>query len=51
MRTGGWLAVNAAYFEGSRTTVDEVENNDEQEGMRFGATLAIPVNRYNSVKL
>ena len=48
---GGWLALNAAYFDGSRTTVDRVENDDEQEGMRFGATLAIPVNRYNSVKL
>lgn len=31
-------------------TVDEVENDDEQEGMRFGATLALPVNRYHSVK-
>jgi hypothetical protein len=47
---GGWLALNAGYFVGSRTTVDDVENDDEQEGMRFGATLALPVNRYNSVK-
>jgi hypothetical protein len=23
-----------------------VENDDEQEGMRFGATVALPVNRY-----
>ena len=36
---GCWLAVNAAYFEGGRTTVDGVKNNDEQEGPRFGATL------------
>jgi len=48
---GGWLALNAGYFVGTRTTVDDVENDDEQEGMRFGATLALPVNRYNSVKL
>ena len=39
------------YFVGGRTTVDDAENDDEQEGMRFGATLALPVNRYHSVKL
>ena len=48
---GCWLALNAGYFAGGRTTVDGVENDDEQEGMRFGATLALPVNRYHSVKL
>ena len=48
---GGWLALNAGYFVGGRTTVDEVENDDQQEGVRFGATLALPVNRYHSVKL
>lgn len=47
---GGWLALNAGYFKGGRTTVDDVKNNDEQEGTRFGATLALPVNRYHSVK-
>ena len=45
-----WLAVNAAYFAGGRTTVDGVKNNDQQEGPRFGATFAFPVNRYHSVK-
>lgn len=48
---GCWLALNAGYFVGGRTTVDNVENNDEQEGTRFGATLALPVNRHHSVKL
>jgi hypothetical protein len=48
---GGWLALNAGCFVGGRTTVDNVENDDEQEGLRFGATLALPVNRYHSVKL
>ena len=47
---GGWVAVNAGYFVGSRTTLNDVENDDQQEGMRFGATLALPVNRYQSVK-
>jgi hypothetical protein len=48
---GGWVALNAAYFIGSRSTIDQVENDDQQEGMRFGATVAVPVNRYQSVKL
>lgn len=47
---GGWLALNAGYYVGGRTTVDDVENDDEQEGTRYGATLALPVNRYHSVK-
>jgi len=47
---GGWLALNAGYFVGGRTTVDEVLNDDEQEGARFGATLALPVTRNHSVK-
>jgi hypothetical protein len=48
---GFWLAVNAGYFTGSRSTLDGVENNDRQEGLRFGATLAIPVTRSQSIKL
>jgi hypothetical protein len=46
----GWLALNAGYFKGGSTTVDDVRNDDEQEGVRFGATLALPVNRNHSVK-
>jgi len=48
---GGWAALNIGYFKGARTTVDEVESDVEQEGIRFGATLVLPVNRYQSVKL
>ncbi len=49
--TSCWLALNAGYFKGGRTTVQGVENNDQLEGTRFGATLALPVNRNHSVKL
>ena len=48
---GGWVALNAGYFKGGRTTVDEVESDVELQGIRFGATLVLPVNRYQSVKL
>ena len=47
---GCWLALNGGHFVGGHTTVDRVGNDDEQEGTRFGATLALPVNRYHSVK-
>jgi hypothetical protein len=45
------VALNAGYFKGGRTTVDEVESDVELQGIRFGATLVLPVNRYQSVKL
>ena len=34
-----------------RTTVNGVLNNDLQQNWRLGATLALPVDRLNSIKL
>jgi Putative MetA-pathway of phenol degradation len=48
---GGWVAINAGYYKGAQTTVDGVVGRDTQEGVRFGATLALPLNRHYSVKL
>jgi hypothetical protein len=48
---GCWLAVNGAYFVGGGTIVDGLENNDEVEGGRIGATLALPLNRHHSLKI
>jgi hypothetical protein len=45
------LCRNFTTFKGARTTVDDVESDVEQQGIRFGATLVLPVNRYQSVKL
>jgi hypothetical protein len=50
-RGGSWLALNGTYYRGGRTTVNGVERDDELRNSRLGATLALPVNRYNSVKL
>jgi hypothetical protein len=50
-RPGGWIALNAGYYVGARSTVNEIRNNDEQQGARLGLTVAIPLNRYQSVKL
>ena len=48
---GTWTAVNATYYAGGRTTLDGVQQNDELGNTRLGATLALPVDRQNSVKL
>jgi hypothetical protein len=43
--------LNGTYDFGGRTTVGGVRSDDEQGNSRFGATLALPVNRNNSIKL
>ena len=48
---GSWVALDGTYYTGGRTTVDGVEGNDLQKNSRLGATVALPVNRYMSVKL
>jgi hypothetical protein len=48
---GIWASVSATYFAGGSTTIDGVGKHDLQRNWRVGATLAIPVNRQNSVKV
>jgi hypothetical protein len=48
---GVWAAVHGAYDMGGRTTIDGVEDDNELNNTRVGATLAMPVNANNSVKL
>ena len=50
-RSGAWLALFATYFSGGRTTVDGVRGSDFRDNSRIGLTLALPINRNNSVKL
>lgn len=48
---GVWGALDATYYTGGRTTVDGVKGDNLQENARLGLTVALPVNRYNSIKL
>jgi len=48
---GVWGALDATYDYGGQTTVNGVQGNDKQENSRAGLTLALPVNRNNSIKL
>jgi len=50
-RSGIWLSLDATYFNGGRTTLNDRQNNDLQQNWRFGTTLAIPVDAHNSIKL
>jgi hypothetical protein len=49
-RSGKWVSVDGTYFAGGRSTIDETLNNDLQQNWRVGATLAVPVDRLNSIK-
>lgn len=48
---GIWAAADATFYTGGQTGVDGLKNNDNLENVRAGGTLALPINRYNSVKL
>lgn len=48
---GIWAALSGTYDYGGRTTIDGVPGDDREYNSRVGATIALPVNRNNSVKL
>jgi hypothetical protein len=48
---GIWGALDGTYDFGGRTTIDGVRSNEVIGNSRVGATLALPVNRSNSIKL
>ncbi|HSB96107.1 MAG TPA: transporter, partial [Spongiibacteraceae bacterium] len=50
-RNGWWVSLDATYFEGGSTTIDGLDKRDLQQNWRGGLTLAIPIDRQNSVKL
>lgn len=50
-RPGLWGALDATYYAGGRTTVNGEEKDNLQQNWRLGATLAVPVDRRNSIKL
>lgn len=48
--SGTWASLDVTYFTGGRTILNDRINADWQENWRVGATLALPVDRLNSVK-
>ena len=47
---GIWLGLDGTYYTGGRTTVDG-RKGESLGNARVGLTLALPINRYNSIKL
>ncbi|HVO90196.1 MAG TPA: transporter [Casimicrobiaceae bacterium] len=50
-RSGVWASLDATYFTGGRTTVDGVRDANLQQNWRTGLTLAIPIDRRDSLKI
>ena len=48
---GIWGALDFTYYAGGKTRIDGVSRHDVESNTRVGATIALPVNRYNSIKL
>jgi hypothetical protein len=46
-----WLALDTTWFAGGQTNVDRLESPDLQRNARLGATLSIPLGRYQSIKI
>jgi hypothetical protein len=46
-----WVAFDANFYTGGRTTVDGTVNLDLQKNSRAGVTVAIPLHRRHSLKL
>ena len=49
--SGLWGSFDVTYFVGGRTTVNGVLDYNLQQNWRVGGTLAIPIDRRNSIKL
>jgi Putative MetA-pathway of phenol degradation len=48
--SGAWVSLDGTYFMGGRTTLNGVRGDNEQANTRAGLTVALPVDRYNSIK-
>lgn len=45
-----WVALDATYYVGGKSSVDDVYNDDRQNNSRIGATAVMPVGKRNSIK-
>jgi hypothetical protein len=50
-QSGIWMALDGIYFAGGRTALNGVKSDNEQANTRAGFTLALPIDRQNSLKL
>jgi hypothetical protein len=48
---GIWASLDATYFTGGQSTLNGIRSDDFQRNWRAGATVALPVDIHNSIKL
>jgi hypothetical protein len=49
-QSGAWFALDGVYFSGGRTSLNGVKSDNEQRNTRAGFTVALPIDRQNSLK-
>ena len=50
-QSGVWIALDGLYFAGGSTALNGIKSANEQANTRAGLTLALPIDRQNSLKL
>ena len=50
-QSGIWVALDGVYFAGGHTSLNGIKSDNEQRNTRAGFTLALPIDRQNSLKL
>jgi hypothetical protein len=48
--SGAWFSLDGLYLKGARTTLNGDPGDNEQENVRAGFTVAVPIDRQNSIK-
>ena len=48
---GVWASLGATFYSGGRTTVNGVRKDDKLDNSRIGLTVAVPIDRWFSIKL
>lgn len=48
---GLWTALDATYYTGGISKVDDVKKDNKLDNWRIGITFAMPMNKYSSIKL
>jgi len=51
LKSNIWCSLDGTYYWGGQTAINGVKGDTLQENTRVGATLSLPINRHNSVKL
>lgn len=46
-----WVAFNATYYVGGKSSINDLYNDDRQNNARVGLTTVLPVGKNNSIKL